>query len=321
MVGTSDWQTRTGAMLTVMIAGLAVAACERPGAEAAEGRGADPAAGESGAGPGTGGACRVVERTVTLPEGLSEPSGAAWSGTLPGAFWSHNDSGGDPELFLVTAAGAPLGRVRLPGVEMVDWEDMAAGPCADGKCLFVADIGDNGRKGEPIRLYQLPEPGRGERLTAGPRTYRGAFPDGKGRDAEAIFVLPDGGIYLITKGNDEPVELYRWPTPLVEGRPAVLELVHQLAPKPEQTGDRVTGASASPDGRHVAVRTYGMLAIYRTEVLLAGGDPGLRMDLTPIAEGQGEGVALADDGSVLLVSESGSRHVPGTAAVLRCTLP
>ena len=46
------------------------------------------------------------------------------------------------------------------------------------------------------------------------------------------------------------------PTPLeTHGKPT-LELVRRLAPEPTQLGDRVTGASASPDGRYVVVRTY-----------------------------------------------------------------
>jgi hypothetical protein len=285
---------------------ILLVACDRP-------------SGQAGATRDESGGCRVVERSLSLPEGLGEPSGAVWSSTRPGTFWSHNDSGGDPELFQIGGSGGAVGRVRLAGVKMEDWEDIAAGPCPSGRCLFVADIGDNGRKNEPISLLVLPEP-TGATRAAQVQRHTAAFPDDRGRDAEAIFALPDGSIYLITKGNKEPVELYRWPTPL-SGERAVLQRVRELAPEPEQTGDRVTGASASPNGRYVAVRTYGRLAIYRTAELLAGAEPAVAMDLSPLGEGQGEGVALGDDGSVVLVSESGSKHVPGTASILRCQLP
>ena len=268
------------------------------------------------------GHCQIAQRTLSLPEGLGEASGAAWSRSRPGAFWSHNDSGGDAELFLVSPVGAAIARVRVPRVEMRDWEDVAMGPCADGHCLYLGDVGDNGRsRRAPISLVVVPEPQPGARQTASARVYRAEFPQGRGQDVEAMFVLPDGRVYLITKGNDEAVQLYRWPTPLHEQGRATLERVRELAPQPGQTGDRVTGASASPDGRWVAVRTYAQLNIFRTEDLLAGGDPTLRVDLFPLGEGQGEGVALTSDGRVVLVSESGSRYVPGTAALLRCSLP
>jgi hypothetical protein len=295
-------------MLAGMGAAVALLGCSRPAGEASarQDEAADPQ-------------CRVVERSIPLPEGLAEASGAAWSPTRPGAFWSHNDSGGDPELFLVGANGQNEGRVRLQGARMDDWEDIAMGPCASGQCLYVADIGDNGRKKEEaINLLVLPEPGAGAR-TAGVTTYSTGFPDDHGRDAEALFALPDGRIFLITKGNRDPIEIYQWPTPLVDGAP--LRRIRELAPEPDQTGDRVTGASASPDGRFVAVRSYAVLSVFRTADLLEGRPAALTLDLAPLGEGQGEGVALANDGTVVLVSESGSRHVPGTAALLRCTLP
>jgi len=264
--------------------------------------------------------CLITHRSVPLPEGLGEPSGAAWSHSRPGAFWSHNDSGGDAELFLVLPSGAAAARVRLRGVRMNDWEDMAIAECPEGRCLYVGDFGDNGRsRRDPIALVVLREPPAGAR-TATAQVYEAEFPGDRDPDTEAMFALPDGSIYLVTKGNDEAVRLYRWPTPLREGERVRLEAVRVLAPEPDQTGDRVTGASASPNGEWVAVRTYAQLNIYRTEALLAGGEPALRVDLLPLGEGQGEGVALADDGRVVLVSESGSRHVPGTAALLRCPL-
>lgn len=261
--------------------------------------------------------CAVEDHALTLPDGLAEASGAAWSRTHPGSFWSHNDSGGEPELFLVRGDGTGE-RLPVRGAVMRDWEDLAIAPCPHGDCLLVADIGDNGPDG-PLTLYQLPEPPAGARWSTVAASYRAHFPDGRQRDAEAIFALPDGRIFLINKGNRHPIELYRWPTPLQAD--ATLERVRQLAPRPEQPGDRVTGAAASPDGRYVAIRTYAMLAIYRTPELLAGGEPLARMDLAPLGEGLGEGVALDDSGRVVLVSESGGGRLPGSAALLSCDLP
>jgi hypothetical protein len=272
--------------------------------------------------PDTLGRCMVARRTVPLPEGLGEPSGVAWSRSRPGAFWSHNDSGGDAEVFLVLPTGASAGRVRVRGTEMRDWEDMAIARCPTGNCLYLGDVGDNGRsRRTPLSLVVVPEPRVGMRVSEPATVYRAEFPEGEAEDVEAMFVLPDGSVYLITKGNDDPVRLYRWPSPLSEQGRARLQRVRELAPRPGQTGDRVTGASASPSGEWVAVRTYAQLSIFRTEALLNGGEPVARIDLMSLGEGQGEGVALADDGQVVLVSESGSRYLPGTAAMLRCGLP
>jgi hypothetical protein len=267
--------------------------------------------------------CRIEARGLTLPENVKEASGVAFSRTLHGVLWTHNDSGHEPELFGLDATGQELATFPV-GVGMRDWEDIAVGPCADGSCVYMADIGDNSRGSEPLALFVAPEPSAaGERV--GPvRTYTARFPDGRLRDAEAIFVLPGGEVYLISKGTRTPVDLFRWPTPLREGAPVTLVHVRQLAPTPAQPGDRVTGASASPDGRFVAVRTYSLLNVYRTTDLVgpspAPPAPLRRTDLIPLGEAQGEGVALADDGTVALVSEGHGRHVPGTLALLRCPL-
>jgi hypothetical protein len=185
----------------------------------------------------------------------------------------------------------------------------------------VADVGDNRRGSRPLDLWVVPEPDGTEEESAPARRYRARYPDGRARDAEALFVLPDGAVYLVNKGTRETVELWRWPTPLAAGADVKLERVRGLALEPEQVGDRVTGASASPDGRWVAVRTYSLLAIYRTADLLGAGEPAVRMDLTPLGEAQGEGVALGNDGTVVLTSESRNRHIPGSVAVLSCELP
>lgn len=263
--------------------------------------------------------CRVVQRTLALPDGLGEASGAAWSRAHAGAFWSHNDSGGDPELYLVAVDGSSAD-LPVRGAAMRDWEDLALAPCEQGRCLLVGDIGNNGPD-HPLTLYVVPEPPPGARWATVSTSHTAVFADGRQRDAEALFALPDGSVFLITKGNREPVELYRWPTPLSPRDTARLERVRELAPEPEQPGDRVTGASASPDGRFVAVRTYSTLALYRTADLLGSGDPFARVDLLPLGEGQGEGVALGDDGGVVLVSESGAGRLPGTGALLSCRLP
>jgi hypothetical protein len=100
-----------------------------------------------------------------------------------------------------------------------------------------------------------------------------------------------------------------------------LEAVRELAPQPREVGDRVTGASATPDGRWVAVRTYAALALYRTADLLGNGQPAAQFDLDPLAEPQGEAVSLANDGNVVLTTEGSGKHLPATIAHLHCVLP
>jgi hypothetical protein len=265
-------------------------------------------------------ACRIVLRDVLLDEAVRETSGAAFDPRDAEVFWTHNDSGHDPEVFALGTDGRKRARVRLDGAENADWEDLDLGPCPGGACLHVFDIGDAGRgRRDPMSLYRAPLPDLDGAPTVAAERFDARFPGGK-RDAEAAFVLPDGAIYLINKGQRHPIELWRWPVPLASG-PVDLQRVRTLAPAPRQPGDRVTGAGASPDGRWVAVRTYGRLAFYRTEALLGAGGPAWTMDLAVLGEPQGEAVAIDDDGTVLLTSESGSQGLPPRATVLQCDLP
>lgn len=267
--------------------------------------------------------CRIVARDLTLPEALREASGVAFSRTLEGVLWTHNDSGNQPQLYGIDASAHEVSTLAVTA-RMRDWEDLAVGPCPEGSCVYMGDIGDNGRGRDPVTLNVAAEPrAAGEPL--GPvRAYSAVFPDGRKHDAEALFVLPGGEVYLISKGTGDEIDLFRWPTPLREGAPVRLVHIRRLAPSPSQPGDRVTGASASPDGRFVAVRTYSLVNIYRTADLMGGStappSPLRRTDLVPLGEPQGEGVALADDGTVALVSEGHGSHVPGVLSLLNCPL-
>lgn len=268
----------------------------------------------------SGAECRIVRHAVTLDADVPETSGAALDPSDPELFWTHNDSGHDPDVFLLDTDGMERLRLRVEGARNQDWEDMDIGPCPDGnRCLYVFDTGDSGRRRrDPVALYRFPLPAPHATATAPAERFRARYPEGM-RDTEASFVLPDGSVYLINKGQKDPIELWRWPTPLEEGT-VELERVRALAPRPTQTGDRVTGAGASPDGRWVAVRTYGRLALYRTADLLGDGGPAFTVDLVPLGEAQGEAVALRDDGTVLLTSEEGVQGLPPRATWLQCSL-
>lgn len=259
--------------------------------------------------------CRVVGPSKTLPAGLPESSGLAASRRHAGVLWTHNDSGDRAEVFAVDAAGRLMGISEIPGAKNRDWEDIAVGPCAGGDCLYIADTGDNNRKRDDAAIYRVAEPAPGARTAPAERlTVR--YPGGS-LDIEAMFVLPSGEIYLISKGRKDKQTLYRF-RPEVGGR---AERITDLGSATEDQLRYITGASASPSGRWVAVREYKLLSIYRTEDLVAGkATPALEVDLTEIGEAQGEGVTLLDNGRVVLSSEGGFKGSPGTIAILQCEL-
>lgn len=264
--------------------------------------------------------CRVVSSAVALPDYVDESSGVAWSRAGGGLLWTHNDSG-DPELVGVDERGAERARVRLTGATVTDWEDVAEAPCAGGSCLFVADIGDNEARRRSVTVYRVREPAAGATATAPAEALDATYPDGA-QDAEAIFALPNGSLHVVTKGETGPAALYRFPMPLRPGATVMLERVAGISIAALERRDRITGASASPDGRWVAVRTLKTLSLYRTDGgTVRGFANPMVMDLSGLNEAQGEGVALADGGTVFLTSEAGGKKKPATLARLACTLP
>ncbi len=272
--------------------------------------------------PGTAAAtatCQVVESSIPLPAEVAETSGLAESRVRPGVFWTHNDSGGDPVLYAVNAAGQLLGTVRVTGAEAKDWEDVAVGPCPAGSCIYIGDTGDNNGKRRDVEVYRVPEPAPTAAATAPAERFKLRYPR-ESRDSEALFVLPDGTLYLVTKGRRNPVELFR-AAPLRAGATSVLQRVSGLSASEPGRINQVTGAAATPDGRLVAVRTYTGLYVFRTAALLTGDQPAAeRVDLAPLDEAQGEAVEIRNDGTVFLTSESPGKGDPAVMAQLSCSV-
>tara|TARA_R110002049_G_scaffold4601_4_gene31845 strand:+ start:72259 stop:73218 length:960 start_codon:yes stop_codon:yes gene_type:complete len=88
---------------------------------------------------------------------LRESSGLGSSRRMSDRFWSHNDSGGQPQLFAFDTSGRSTGRCKLVGASAVDWEDMACFRDETARIL-VADCGDNERRRSNITLYVFDEP-------------------------------------------------------------------------------------------------------------------------------------------------------------------
>jgi hypothetical protein len=262
--------------------------------------------------------CTVIDAGTALPDEVRETSGVAISSFDPTVLWTHNDRNNSPHVFAVNAAGELVARVRVTGAALVDWEDIERAPCAAGTCLYIADIGDNDGDRESITIYEVPEPRPGDEATHPAHALTVRYPDGP-RDAEALFVAPNGDIYIIAKGRTEPVDLYRLPAADRDGA-AILEEVRELAPQPSSRRDWVTGATLSEDGAWIALRTYRTLFFFPTEAFISGPTPDpIRFDLTPLGERQGEGVAMDADGTVWLTSEAEGRGQVPMRARLHCT--
>ena len=256
---------------------------------------------------------------------LGESSGLTPSGRRPGVFWTLNDSGNDPDLFAIDTAGRAVQHVRVSGAPNADWEALSAGPCPEGACLYIGDVGDNLGTRDHVTVWRLPEPRAGQDSVGKPTRLDVRYADGP-RDVEAIYVSPDTALWFITKRplhrfrpSRSPVRVYRvaadaWRA----GGIAVAERVGTLPIIPGQLSvrDWVTDAalsSAGPDGAgRLAVLTYGAVHVFVADP--ASGRPGGRVAscALPILERDAEAIAWLPDGRLLLTNEDrGSRVYAG----------
>jgi hypothetical protein len=249
--------------------------------------------------------------------GLTEASGLVASRTTPGRLWSHNDSG-KPEIVAIDSKGNVTGRVSIAGATVDDWEAISTAPCSGGWCLYLADIGDNSANRPGITIYRVPEPSQAGGSVEVNAVVRASYPDGA-HDAEALLALPDGTLYIVTKGDTGQVALYRVPRNS-DGSAVRLERVGApLSKAPPAADARITDGAASPDGEWVVLRTRAALVFYRAADFVKGNfSEARRIDLKPVGEPQGEAVAFGPANTVYLAGEGGGKAMPGTLAVLSC---
>ena len=267
--------------------------------------------------------CNTVLHDAMLGA-LPEASGLAIGARTPGVLWSMNDSG-VPFVFPLDTMGHVLGRVRVEGADINNWEDISIAPCAGKSCLYVADTGNGGgTQRNDIVLYRTIEPAPTDTKTQAVETFNAAYPSDEDHESEATFVA-DGQLYLVTKGH--PSLVFRFPRRMETGSLATLERVgpvpterYQATTIRRQT--RITDAEASPDGKWVAMRTNKELMLYRAADIVASRfDVFWQFDLSALDEAQGEGVAISNEGDVYLAGEGGGKGLPGTFAHLKCQLP
>jgi len=267
--------------------------------------------------------CDTITHGVLLGD-LPEASGMAISTRSPGVLWSMNDSDG-PLVVGFDTTGKILGRVKITGADVNNWEDISIAPCDDGSCLYVADTGNGGgTQRNDVVIYRVPEPAIADQQSPTPRLFNAAYPADEDHEAEAVF-MADRQLYLVTKGH--PSLVFRFPKQQEPGTLVTLERVGEVPtekflPTTLRRQTRITDAETSPNGKWVAMRTNKALLLYPTEDIVAGHFESFwHFDLNALDEPQGEGVAISDEGDVYLSSEGGGHGLPGLYAHLRCQLP
>jgi hypothetical protein len=238
---------------------------------------------------------------------------------MPGAYWTHNDSGDGAFIYAITTRGDLLGVFRIDTAQNRDWEDIAAGPGPEPNrsYLYIGDIGDNDSVRPEVIVYRVPEP---VLVATNPKsararlhtidtveTIRLKYPDGP-HDAEALLVHPrTGNIYIVTKVVIADPGVYEAVGPFTAGQPITMRRIGETH-VPSLFGGVITGGSISPDGRRVALCDY----FQGYEIVLPAGSSEFndiwKQKMTGFDLGkrkQGESITYRLDGKAFLATSEG----------------
>ncbi len=241
---------------------------------------------------------------------IDEASGLAQSWAYANILYTHNDSGGEPFVYMLDTLGEYRGKLILEGVENRDWEDIAVGPGPDQNrsYIYVGEIGDNYARHENIFLYRFPEPEKLEdEIYVKPEIITLTYPDGP-KDAETLMVDPENGdVYILSK-RDSSNTLYRVEKDKLENQPEVT--LEKIRKYPITMS---TGGDISRDGSQILVKNYWVVYHWNR---MPGESIADAMKRDPVLlpynpEPQGEAITFSLDGnSYYTLSEKRMRMEP-----------
>jgi hypothetical protein len=194
------------------------------------------------------------ERISELPDELNESSGLVLHSN--GNVFSHNDSGGKPDLFEFSAGSDSLVRtITIRGASNHDWEELAS----DDTSIYVGDFGNNFGSRKNLVIYRISKADLNTKNEVVPSLIHFKYPKQKSfkrrqfhnYDCEAMIVYKNR-IYLFTKnrGNfkSDVFSIPTQPGKYIAKKEGTFE-----------TEGLITGADINPAGNIIALSGYTFL--------------------------------------------------------------
>lgn len=229
---------------------------------------------------------------------LKEISGIAASRRNPGLFWVHNDSGNEPEIYLVDTSLKIHLTCQIGKVENRDWEDIAVGPGPEeGKTyVYVGEIGDNKARHQLKYIYRFEEPLLHEgvkKLTLGTYDTITFRLEDKRKDAETLLIDPNTKFLYVISKREKPVWLYELPFPQSTKDTIVARKVISLP------FTQIVAGDVRSDAKEVLLKNYEQVYYWRSDKPMA--IPHLlrtpHFEVPYEIEPQGEALSWSHDGA------------------------
>lgn len=238
-------------------------------------------------------------------------------------FWAISDSGCPPKLFAVQGTGEVVmpatnrnnySGISVTGTRNLDWECLAIDESGN---LIIGDVGNNLSNRRNLCFYIIPEPSPSSDIVTPHRKKvsfyypsQDEFPAlNRNYDCESCFAL-NGQIYFFTKHwSDTQTVLWRV-DPTIESYQAATPVFRFDA------RGMVTDVALSPSRSRLAVLTYHGIWVFELPEVGKNGKVDeahffthaparFRRISAPAEHWQVEGVAFADEDTLLVAAESG----------------
>jgi hypothetical protein len=236
----------------------------------------------------------VIRQIARMPATVNESSGLAFASDT--TFYTHDDSGGKPELLEVTLEGKHIHTQPVPG-KNYDWEDLAEDRKGN---IFIGDFGNNNnnRKNLRIDIYN-------KVLADTTGSIYFSYPDqqdfppskrNRNFDCEAFFYYQDS-LYLFSK-NWGKGDAKMYVLPALPGT-----YVARLADTQRVKG-MITGADINPDKTMYALLAYGRVYLFN----INQGQVDMQNPASCISfpkGGQSEAILFIDNTDFIVTNEAG----------------
>mgnify|MGYP000344726952 CR=1 FL=1 len=171
-----------------------------------------------------------MDKKIDIPHKVSEVSGIVFFKGKQELI-TFNDSGGKPELYILSAKTGRLKRtIKVKNAKNIDWESITA----DDKFIYVGDTGNNYGNRKNLVIYKISKKAIAKKNVVKAKKIHFAYEDQRSfvtkihltnYDCEAITVHKKE-IYLFTKNwENHQTNIYR--LPLTKGK-HIAHKVHQI---------------------------------------------------------------------------------------------
>lgn len=255
---------------------------------------------------------------------ITEASGLVASNYNPDLFWTQNDSGDLPRIFLISSSGKGKLDFILKNIKNRDWEDMGAWVDEKGKSwLYLADIGDNNGQYPSYTIYRFEEPRfenaiSGDRVISSIQKIEFTLPDSP-KDMETLLIDQRTGELFVLSKREEKKILYQipakhWDTQ-VEAK-KIMEVGFSIPSKSLKLIQQLyylTGGAVASNNEEILIRNYFQIFYWKKNHFESIPEALRRKpSIVPSKfEPQGEALAFSKDGKgFYTISETGQKMNP-----------